>query len=221
MGYRRPCGLRWSCVRITEVRRAVRSRDLKFAAFVASFALIALSACSGPPSGIEPSPRNTSAADELWQRVVSQFPSAQRPEATVVREVGLSEWPAEQTRCLTEAGFEARVVDDSVSSTVPHGQEEAHALAQYVCEVSYPLRSSDALPQSDEQLRELYVYFVDELVPCLEGLGYNVGPVPSLTAFSERYYGEDPWTPYVVVGPMVPPGDFAAVSAACPQSPEP
>jgi hypothetical protein len=80
----------------------------------------------------------------------------------------------------------------------------------------------------DEQVRVVYDYYVDTLVPCLEARGFEVGDVPTWEAFRSTWVpdgsgglsaGEGSWAPYTLLIDVIPPEEWDAVEAACPQNP--
>lgn len=121
------------------------------------------------------------------------------PEVERIRFISQEESPQVQAQCLTEAGFPATVENDGTSYTVhtAEGQEEAFALASYICDLEYPtdLRYAQALTRT--QIRVVYAYYRDQLVPCLQARGLEVSPLPSEETFVEgTASGTNPWSPH-------------------------
>jgi hypothetical protein len=67
-----------------------------------------------------------------------------------------------------------------------------------------------------EELRELYRIWVEEVIPCLENLGYTAPQLPSEDYIAENYY-VDPYDPYG----NVPIFKLPEAYAACPTKPSP
>lgn len=122
------------------------------------------------------------------------------PEVERIRFISQEEVPPVQARCLTEAGFPATLGTDGTSYEVKtvEGQDEAFALASYVCSLQYPtdLRYAQALTRT--QLRILYAHYRDQLAPCLQEHGLEVSAVPSEETFVEGIAsGTNEWNPYL------------------------
>lgn len=121
------------------------------------------------------------------------------PEVERIRYVSMEEYSTLQAQCFTEAGFPSTVENDgtSFSTSNAEGQEEAFALVSYTCSLQYPmdLRYAQALTRT--QLRVIYAYYRDQLIPCLQGRGLEISPLPSEETFVEGVAsGTNPWTPY-------------------------
>lgn len=200
----------------TDGRFRLRKLMLAGVSLLTACTIAACSTSAGrPPSDV----LSSETQDDLWERVVSEFPEAIRPDVSVVREVSLDGWPQAQADCLTSAGFPSRVDDGALSTSVEDAQREPYLIESYRCLVQFPLSPEYTTPLDADQLASLYDYFARDLVPCLESQGYEVGAVPTRQSFVERYYGEEPWTPYLIVGPTVPLDDLAPLEKACPQLP--
>lgn len=65
----------------------------------------------------------------------------------------------------------------------------------YRCRISYPIHPRFQLPPTDQQLRVIYDYFLDELIPCLRNEGYELSPPPSFETFRAEW--PNTWDPYV------------------------
>jgi len=193
-------------------------------------AAVVLSACTAEsvqPTE-SPTPRDQTSqtsspvdpTDEEWEQVIARFPDAVRPDVELVEFVDMDQWPISQAECSTEMGFPATVVDGGVRRQVLENQEEAAAIAGYVCHVMYQLDPRFTVPLDDEQLETLYAYFVGELSECLESEGYSLGDAPSLSTFSDTYYTEQSWSPYADIIKAGAPDDFSDLEKACPQIPD-
>lgn len=204
---------------------------------VAVFACIAMSiAISGCTSAPEPEPLASSGTssqsatstpfslqqyqDDSWERVTSRFPSAVRPEVSFERFVTLDDWPVARAECLSEQGFAVEVGENGgLSGRVATEQEEAFAIARYVCDVRFPSDPKFTAPLDDAQLTLLYTYFTTDLVPCLEAEGYELQQPPSLSVFKDSYYSDQNWSPYNDVMAVLGDRSFNEIDAKCPQLP--
>lgn len=161
--------------------------------------------------------------DPAWALVVEQYPNAKRPTVSVVREVALSEWPIAFADCLTSSGFRSTPTPDGGTKTdaVPAAQEEAFAVAHYVCKKSYPLEAKYTTPLSQNQVAALYEYFTEQLTPCLRGQGVDVDEAPSLEVFSETLNTSSAWSPYLSIQvENLTLDQWNELSVTCPQFPE-
>ncbi len=200
---------------------------------VALTAVLMLAGCaSGELNSEDADPQPTgsssaylqSQADERWQFVQNKYPGAKRPEVDVVRHVDRTEWATVVAECLTEAGFVAWPEPNGLLATNPggSGQDEAHAIANYVRFVQYPLEEKYTQPFSDEQLRALYLYQTTTLIKCLRDAGVEVaGTVPSNEVFKETRFTAKHWSPY----PDMPTANLSSdqiyeLELACPETPE-
>jgi hypothetical protein len=87
---------------------------------------------------------------------------------------------------------------------------------------SYPVDGKYSGGLEEEELTRLHAYYVDTLVPCLQGQGYSGFNPPSLTTYLETYGTEGGWHPYTDIIEIVDqlnPGAFTSLTQACPQSP--
>nr|BFF12453.1 hypothetical protein GCM10025699_37560 [Microbacterium flavescens] len=159
--------------------------------------------------------------DERWAQVIAVFPDAVRAETTKVREIKPEAWALTIAGCLEEQGFQTIVrVDGGIESPgVPAAQQEALAVAQFVCGAAYPFAEKYSLPLTDAQLSQLYAFWLEESVPCLQSFGLDTPPAPTLAVFLETYESPDMWRPFVGLGSLT--GDrYEEVVAACPQAPD-
>jgi hypothetical protein len=137
-----------------------------------------------------------------------------------VRFIDVDDYGRVHAECVRGQGFEAEESwDGGVSyGRVPPEQSLASHTAIYRCHIAYPVHPRYFLPRTEEQVRVVYDYFVDELVPCLAELGYEVSPAPSWEAFLADEGSQGQWFPYLDVDP---PSDQEEreVNEACPQNP--
>jgi hypothetical protein len=139
------------------------------------------------------------ALDQDWSAVAEEFPDTVRPTVELVRLVTPAEQPEAVASCLRDAGYaDAESRDDGalMPGTVPAGQESAHALTKFTCYAKYPIDPKYDQPPNEAQLRYLYAYWQNELVPCLEGESVSVADAPSWAVFQETYGTPEMWDPY-------------------------
>ncbi len=121
-------------------------------------------------------------------------------DAEFIRFIERDEFGPVHAECLREQGFEAESTPDGLAvggPGVPDDQHDAHWQATYRCRIAYPVHPRFRVPMTDAQVRVIYDYFVDELVGCLEGEGYEVAPAPSWEAFLAQWRSADPhWDPH-------------------------
>ena len=120
-------------------------------------------------------------------------------------------------QCLQDHGFPVQLIPpgDGIDFTpVPLDQ---NLLAQ---RYSDACRAGLKLPQgrnaTPEELREKYRIWVEQVIPCLEELGYTAPELPSEDYIAENYY-VDPYDPYG----NVPMSKLNDAYAACPVHPSP
>jgi hypothetical protein len=159
------------------------------------------------------------ASDEERNSVLARWPDAEIPVVTAERVVSTTaEWQSAVVSCVQAAGFEASTLEDGGVSyeLPPEEQEQALAIAQYVCLSKYPLELN-VEPFTDSDLRRLHDYYVSTLIPCLEQAGFTVDPAPSLESFLNSYQS-NPWIPYTAVQGQST-EDWDAINKSCPQYP--
>lgn len=160
------------------------------------------------------------ASDEERDAVLARWPEADIPVVTAERVVSTTaEWQSAVVSCVRAAGFEASALEDGGVSYEfpPEGQEQALAIAQYVCFAKYPLELN-VEPFTDSDLRRLYDYYVSSLLPCLEQAGFEVDAAPGVESFLDSYEF-DPWLPYSAVQSQSA-EQWTAINRSCPQYPE-
>lgn len=159
--------------------------------------------------------------DEQWAQVIAVFPNAVRPDTTKVREIEPEDWASVIAGCLDEQGFQTVVrADGGIENPgVPSAQQEALAVAKFVCGASYPFSEKYSQPLTETQLSRLYEFWVGESVPCLQSFGLNPPPAPTLAVFLEQYGTADGWHPFIVFGTLSGPR-YDEVFVACPQAPD-
>lgn len=157
--------------------------------------------------------------ESAWDAVVMEFPGLSRPGAELIRIISQNEWATVMAECMTEAGFPSTASEDGgLESTFDASVAQSRALAMYVCKVSYPVdpRYSEAFNTS--QLRYLYAYYRDVLVPCLDEHEIESTAIPSEQTFVESYPSAL-WSPYIGVQPPTE-QEWLRLLRECPQYPD-
>lgn len=115
------------------------------------------------------------------------------PEVQPVRWVYFEEVGTEVAKCLREEGFDANPTVGGRGVSVQFGnasQQSAFALANYICEASYPV-DPRVFPSawSLDQKEAAYEYLTTWLIPCLREHGVEAAAAPSL-----EVHASDPTT---------------------------
>lgn len=164
-------------------------------------ALMLLTGCAAPESTPATDPaleqRMRAIADQAWDDLLAKHRDAQRPEYRVERMITMDEWGSVIAGCMNDLGFTS--VTDSgdggiLSGDMNPGQSEPYDIALYDCQARYPLDPKYSDPLTEEMIAKIYDHYVDELTPCVEGLGYDVPTAPSRQRFMETY-ATNPWNP--------------------------
>jgi hypothetical protein len=155
---------------------------------------------------------------EQWAELQERYPDAVRPNVRFVRFITSEEEPVVIAACLREQGIPAVLDENGVSTVTPIGQEQEYDLAWFACAVQFPVDPSEYQPLTDDEMYYLYRFYVDEQVPCLEALGYEISTPPGFDDFRARWWSGEMWAPYTEVAVS----DFATFEAtqdACPPLP--
>jgi hypothetical protein len=115
--------------------------------------------------------------------------------------------------CVTEAGFEVTVDDDSLSSgSMSEAQLPVFNAVVATCQEDNGLFPAVALEDLDWD-----TFYASTLAAtdCVRGQGYEVPDAPSRRVFEETY-ATHPYSPYFSL-PQLSPGEFSSLEAACPQ----
>ena len=139
--------------------------------------------------------------------------------------------------CLREQGFEATVEwDGGVSyGSQSADQQPAMLVADFRCDVMFPVHPKYTMKHTETQIRIVYDFYVNELVPCLRAEGYDdIRPAPTWESFLSTYHSKEPhWFPFDAVskrqeqlaadnGGVLPANSHAEwrrINEACPQGP--
>lgn len=143
------------------------------------------------------------------------------PPTKMVRMISANELNTVWSDCMHEQGFDVSITFDGGQAPpidLPDSQGDAYALANYICYAKYPVDQSTYI-FGDEQIRIVYMYYIDRLVPCLEANGYPVDDVPSEATFRATFQS-DPWTPYKAVdAAKLSDASWLSLNRSCPQQP--
>ncbi|WP_167456914.1 hypothetical protein [Microbacterium phyllosphaerae] len=141
------------------------------------------------------------------------------PSVEVVRLIRPEEWQETLMSCMKEQGYDVTPTPDGDGVQYPDVSGEAQGrslnIAIYTCDVKYPVSPKYTQPYNNGQLRFLYAFFIDDLVPCLKERGLTVEDVPSETAFLES---EGAWSPYNALN--LSDEDYKAANTACGNAPD-
>jgi len=157
------------------------------------------------------------------QDILDQFPDAAIPVVDRVRIITLSEYATVTAACLVELGLEAVVDGDSVRTLVLPAHELEQRLGFYVCQLKYPIDAKYTMELTSAQLRLLYAYLTESLIPCFEALGYSISEPPVEEAFVDTYYDELSWSPATEAHNQSvdsEDGNVEQLDALCPQVPD-
>lgn len=177
--------------------------DVRIWPILAAAALL-LSGCSAVPA---PQPGFT--ADELadvHEHVLdlrwswTQLPDERRPPDPEVQVVSDEEWAPFLARCMNEAGFDnyEAVGNGLLIDDVPADEQDASALAFFICESSIRIEGSDRFLLNPQQLDYIYDYYVQMLVPCLALRDVELQDVPTRAEFVDLL---GTWNPYWAFSP--------------------
>lgn len=111
------------------------------------------------------------------------------PDVDPVRAITREEQPFVMADCLTQAGFpsEADPSDGSWGTRANQDQLEAMRLAEFTCLGQYPLMERYTATWDEEQLTVQYDWLRDEVLPCMQDLGYPTPVMPTQEVFVAMY----------------------------------
>ncbi|MGW9717409.1 hypothetical protein ACUXMM_002005 [Micrococcus aloeverae] len=127
--------------------------------------------------------------------------------------------------CLAEAGWPNSVgpTGGIQIDTPPESQRSAFEAAYVTCYAQHPVDPSYTQDWTDPQLRLVYDYWDQYLIPCLEAYGYTVdiSARPSKEAFVSAFYtpGRHQWWPFADSMRGVSAERQAEVAQTCPELP--
>ncbi len=133
--------------------------------------------------------------DDLLRSIANTDPEIDFPE-----DVPVVQWVTPEERieyideCMTEAGFPQG--SDGGYHSGPD-QFVAFRIAWYVCNGSYPLDERYVQPLNEAQIRMVYEYTRDVMIPCYNANGWPVDPasLPSEDTYVETWGTTELWIP--------------------------
>ena len=171
-----------------------------------------------PQTAAETEQRRLSNADQAWEQLLLQYPSAVRPQVTFGGYITDASEVAVMSACYTEQGVPiangypaGAKKGDKPSSIGAEADTEQEAIGAYVCNVEHPYRPSP--PPTAQQLGYLYDYLTEFLVPCYEANGITELPAPTRAAFVANWPHQN-WFP--TDGAAMDGDRAAAIARACP-----
>lgn len=148
-----------------------------------------------------------------------QAPDRSPLDATgeVIEKIDHEDGLAARGRCLEDRGWSITYEPGGGISMVspPPEQEQAFNRDQYYCDAAYPFAQQDQSPE--ERQVAWYEYLNETYVPCVEELGFDVSPAPTLETFLAQ--GIESWVPNYEVGAQARAMGkaIAEVDEQCPQ----
>ena len=214
------------------VDRRVRRRH-RATALVSAVAVVTLLTAGGLALTAPPPPPPLPHEEELgmyetriearWAELHALYPDAVRPDVEFERFLTKDEESEVYAACLRKQGVPVELNEDGWTVRLPappleYDRKRAFDIALFVCEVRFPLSPSLSQPLTDDELRYTYRYFVEQLGPCLEVRGYEIGAPPTFEEFRETWWTDDSWSPYLDVK-ETDADVFMATEDACPPMP--
>ncbi len=206
-----------------------------------SVVTLILSACSVPadnghpnaavsPEEVRRAPRDDVEArtwQELVERGLEPFAENYRrsfgtdpPTAQLVYYIDPREYGRVMAECMRSEGWPAVETSDGglgFNEAIPDEQAQAQQDSWFRCMYMYPVHPMYDVPFDDRQLRVIYDYYVDELIPCLAAED-QVLEAPTFETFVGRWESPSPWTPYGELVTQLPPDERERVRQACPEN---
>lgn len=102
-------------------------------------------------------------------------------------------------KCLRKKGFDSKLEDDYTISAKFNDKSEAipYDKAMFWCDAAYPYVQPNHRPLDSAQARKLYRYYIEKVIPCLQGLGYNGSyNLPSEEKFIAEVNRDPRYSPY-------------------------
>ncbi len=154
--------------------------------------------------------------DEQRAQWAAELGITDPPEVPVIRLVVPEEKQALVEDCMAREGF--TLVEGAY--VVPDEQKPAFDLAQYVCQVSYPIDPTRGGAWTDTQTAIQYEWTVDTVLPCLRALGYRVlGEVPTRQEFLDSWARDEPYYPFAHIAgkDSLSNEQWTSLERSCPQ----
>jgi hypothetical protein len=154
----------------------------------------------------------------------SESPGESISRIQPIRTITPEEYGPVLGQCMMERGIDVIIGSDGGLhyAHIPSEQKKIVNEVSAECHALYPVDGKYSGGLEEEELTRLHAYYVDTLVPCLQGQGYSGFNPPSLTTYLETYGTEGGWHPYTDIIEIVDqlnPGAFTSLTQACPQSP--
>jgi hypothetical protein len=149
----------------------------------------------------------------------SMFPDEPAPAVSDIHPVSAQDQNSAVAGCMSDAGYPQNDGLGSGEST----QDDSAQRAAWVCYQRFPVAVDELIAGgflSEAQLDYLWSYYAARLVPCLQLLGYTVGPIPNRGPFLEFSMGYPSWDPYHHLTPEpTRASDWETLGARCPPPP--
>ncbi|QNE47799.1 hypothetical protein F1C58_13440 [Glaciihabitans sp. INWT7] len=147
---------------------------------------------AAPLTDAEAETAHLAEADREWADLVAVHPSAVRPAVALIAYDTGTPLFAASVQCMTQAGYHAALAPEGngwessgptvESGDVPEDDATAYAVASYVCAVQHSSRPEP--PYTPDELRYVYRYLDQYLVPCWTHYGFTVRTgAPGLDAY--------------------------------------
>lgn len=120
------------------------------------------------------------------------------PSDDFVRFVTVEDAAEVWVECIRSEGFPVTLLPGNGVGyqDVPPAQGAAATAAGDLCSRRFPIDPLYLEPFNAAQLDFLYDFYVEESVPCLEGLGFTGFDPPAQATFAATYGGQETWTPF-------------------------
>lgn len=163
-----------------------------------------------------PTEENARTWDAHLARLAEDWGISNPPEVTVIRRVEPEESFALVLACMAENGFP---VDDP-HFTFPEEQYDTMLLVQYTCYARYPIDDIHFEPFSETQIEFIRDYWINEAIPCLADIGYEIEQPPSLPVVIQEWDTPDSWWPSGAIQKLnLPRNRFDEAFEKCPEWP--
>lgn len=176
-------------------------------ATLAAYAML-LTACTAPAEPMRPESLDfdeqlavfEQSLDAQWKSVTDRYPSAVRPDTTLVRAIDSTDWADVTAACLTGEGITATSDGGQLTiQTQSTRQNNDLAIAEFACRARYPDKTMLGFILSEDERNALFGYYTQFLLPCLRSAGQETPPVPQRDDFvAESFYGPF-WHPYNLI----------------------
>ncbi|MDR1355215.1 MAG: hypothetical protein LBJ43_02945 [Propionibacteriaceae bacterium] len=163
----------------------------------------------------------------MYFGLLTEFPKVQ-----VVRFVAPAERPEAWKECMLAAGWAVYLTFDSGMAPpddLPSDQLSAYYLDEYVCFAQFPIPPWLVQVFGGDQIRVVFDYYVNVLIPCLAERNIRVAEPPTWEVFRDSWVsdgsggfsaGSDAWFPYgSVKASTYSETAWEELNIACPQNP--